>query len=81
MENNFHAFDLNATAYAARTPTPTLPLWGDADPRVTRSETDVIYAALRGPKQRQDFPRSGHEPYWWKHKQLWERTIREFMIR
>ncbi|SHL49680.1 hypothetical protein SAMN02746009_02851 [Hymenobacter psychrotolerans DSM 18569] len=79
VENNFWAFDLNATAYATRPTTPTLLLWGDADPRVTRSETDAIYAALRGPKQRQDFPRSGHEPYWWKHWQLWEQTIQEFL--
>ena len=47
--------------------------------RVTRAETDGICAALRGPKQRQDFPGSGHEPYWWKHKALWESTIQQFL--
>jgi pimeloyl-ACP methyl ester carboxylesterase len=79
VENNFWAFDLDATAYATRVSTPTLLLWGTADPRVTRPETDAIYAALHGPKQRQDFPGSGHEPYWRKHKVLWERTIVGFL--
>lgn len=79
VANNFWAFDLDATRYAARISTPTLLLWGAADPRVTRAETDGIFAALRGPKQRQDFPGSGHEPYWWKHKALWESTIQQFL--
>ncbi|WP_071837698.1 alpha/beta hydrolase [Hymenobacter norwichensis] len=79
VENNFWAFDLDATAYGARISTPTLLMWGTADPRVTRPETDAIYAALRGPKQRQDFPGSGHEPYWRKYKALWEQTIQEFL--
>lgn len=79
VENNFWPFDLDATAYAVRISTPTLLLWGTADPRVTRPETDAIYAALRGPRQRQDFPGSGHEPYWRRHKALWERTIRGFL--
>ncbi|MBO0359992.1 alpha/beta fold hydrolase [Hymenobacter sp. BT186] len=78
VENNFWAFDLNATDYATRISTPTLLLWGTADPRVTRPETDAIYTALRGPKQRQDFPGSGHEPYWRKHKAQWEQTIQNF---
>lgn len=75
VENNFWAFDLDATAYAAHITTPTLLMWGTADPRVTRPETDAIYTALRGPKQRQDFLGSGHEPYWRKHQELWERTV------
>ena len=81
VANNFRAFDLDATAYAARTPTPTLLLWGTADPRVTRPETDAIFAALAGPKQRQDFAGSGHEPYWWKHKALWQRTVAGFLAK
>ncbi|SDY32861.1 hypothetical protein SAMN04488069_107212 [Hymenobacter psychrophilus] len=77
--NGFNAFALDATAYAARIPTPTLLLWGTADPRVTLPETDAIFAALAGPKQRQDFPGSGHEPYWWKHEALWQRTVARFL--
>ncbi len=81
VENNFWPFDLDATAYAARTPTPTLLLWGTADPRVTSAETNAIFAALAGTKQRQDFAGSGHEPYWWKHEALWQRTVAGFLAR
>ncbi|RSK36284.1 alpha/beta hydrolase [Hymenobacter metallilatus] len=81
VENNFQAFDLDATRYAARVRTPTLLLWGTADPRVTRQETDAIFAALAGPRQRQDFVGSGHEPYWRRHRALWEQTIRHFLPR
>jgi pimeloyl-ACP methyl ester carboxylesterase len=79
VQNSFWAFDLNATRFATHISTPTLLLWGAADPRVTRSETDAIFANLRGLKQRQDFPGSGHEPYWWKNKPLWEQTIAGFL--
>ncbi|WP_205619304.1 alpha/beta hydrolase [Hymenobacter aerophilus] len=77
--NGFNAFALDATAYAARTPTPTLLMWGSVDPRVTRAETDAIFARLAGPKQRQDFPGSGHEPYWRQHEALWQRTVAGFL--
>nr|WP_262908848.1 lysophospholipase [Hymenobacter translucens] len=79
VQNNFWPFDLDATRYAARVQTPTLLFWGAADPRVTRAETDAIFTSLAGPKQRQDFPGSGHEPYWWKHRQLWESRIAGFL--
>ncbi|GAB2953510.1 hypothetical protein GCM10027048_18360 [Hymenobacter coalescens] len=79
VQNGFWAYDLSAEAYARQVRTPTLLLWGEADPRVTRSETDAIYAALAGPKQRRDFPGSGHEPYWRKHKAAWQGTIMEFL--
>ncbi|AHJ96666.1 alpha/beta hydrolase [Hymenobacter swuensis] len=81
IENDFWAFDLDATRYAAHVTTPTLLLWGEADPRVTRAETDAIFAALAGSKRRQDFARSGHEPYWRRHRALWEQTIRNFLPR
>jgi uncharacterized protein len=79
VQNGFWAYDLSAERYARRVKTPTLLLWGEADPRVTRQETDAIYAALAGPKQRRDFPGSGHEPYWRRHKTAWESTIWEFL--
>ena len=52
--------------------TPTLLLWGTADPRVTRAETDAIFAHLAGPKARHDFPGVGHEPYWKRYSADWE---------
>lgn len=79
LENGYWAFGLNAGEYARRVPTPTLLLWGTADPRVTRAETDTIFAHLAGPKQRVDFAGSGHEPYWHQHPQQWQGTIKRFL--
>ncbi|PJJ59232.1 alpha/beta hydrolase [Hymenobacter chitinivorans] len=79
VQNGFWAFDLDATEFAKQVTAPTLLMWGQADPRVTRAETDAIYAALAGPKQRHDFPGAGHEPYWRKYPQQWEATISGFL--
>ena len=79
VQNGFWAYGLNAETYASRVKTPTLLLWGTADPRVTRAETDAVFAALAGPKQRHDFAGSGHEPYWWKHPAEWQQQVQGFV--
>ena len=81
VQNGFWAYGLNAEHYASQIRTPTLLLWGTADPRVTRPETDAIFARLAGPKARHDFPGSGHEPYWWKHSAEWEQQTRAFLTK
>jgi alpha-beta hydrolase superfamily lysophospholipase len=80
VENGYWAFGLNAGEYARRVTTPTLLLWGTADPRVTHAETDTIFAHLAGPKQRVDFAGSGHEPYWHKHPRQWQNAIKRFLL-
>jgi alpha-beta hydrolase superfamily lysophospholipase len=79
VQNGFWAFGHDARRYAARTTTPTLLLYGLDDKRVTRGETDAIFAALRGPKQRHYFPGVGHEPYWHRHSAQWQQQIRAFL--
>lgn len=79
VENGYWAFGLNASEYARRVSTPTLLLWGTTDPRVTRAETDTIFAHLAGPKQRVDFAGAGHEPYWHKHPRQWQQAIKGFL--
>ena len=81
VQNGFWAFGLNAVLYASQIQTPTLLLWGTADPRVTRAETDAIFAHLAGPKARHDFPGVGHEPYWQRYSADWEREVRGFLGR
>lgn len=78
-ENAYWAFGLNAGEYARRVPTPTLLLWGTADPRVTRAETDTIFAHLAGPKRRVNSAGSGHEPYWHKHPRQWQGVVKRFL--
>ena len=79
LENGYWAFGLNAGEYARRVPTPTLLLWGTADPRVTRAETDTIFAHLAGPRQRVDFAGTGHEPYWPRHPRQWQEAVARFL--
>lgn len=50
VQNGFWAYGLNTEHYASQIRTPTLLLWGTADPRVTRAETDTIFAHLAAPK-------------------------------
>jgi pimeloyl-ACP methyl ester carboxylesterase len=79
VQNGFWAYNLQGEEFARRIKTPTLLLWGTADPRVTRAETDAIFANLAGPKQRLDFDGSGHEPYWLKHPEAWQEVVAGFM--
>ena len=79
VQNGFWAYDLSAERYAAAIKTPTLLLWGTADPRVTRTETDAIFSALAGPKQRHDFAGAGHEPYSSKFPAEWQGQVRGFV--
>jgi alpha-beta hydrolase superfamily lysophospholipase len=79
VQNGFWAYSLQGEEFARRIKTPTLLLWGTADPKVTRAETDAIFANLAGPKQRQDFEGSAHEPYWLKHPEAWRGVVAGFL--
>ncbi|MDO7852553.1 alpha/beta hydrolase [Hymenobacter convexus] len=81
VQNGFWAFGLNAERYATQIHAPTLLLWGTADPRVSRAETDAIFAHLAGPKARHDFPGVGHQPYWQRYAADWEQQIGQFLAR
>ena len=79
VQNGFWAYSLRGEEFARRITTPTLLLWGTADAKVTRAETDAIFANLAGPKQRLDFDGSAHEPYWLKHPQAWQEALAGFL--
>jgi alpha-beta hydrolase superfamily lysophospholipase len=79
VQNGFWAFGLNAERYATQIRTPTLLLWGTADPRVTRTETNAIFAHLAGPKARHDFPGVGHQPYWQRYEADWQQQLEQFL--
>ena len=59
VQNGFWAFGLNAEHYATQIHTPTLLLWGTADPRVTCAETDTIFAPPRRPESPARLPQRG----------------------
>jgi hypothetical protein len=77
--NGFWGFDVDSRDYARRITTPTLLLYGLDDARVSRQETDDIFAALGGPKERRYFPGVGHEPYHHAHPEEWRSTIGGFL--
>ena len=79
VQNGFWAYSLQGEKFARSISTPTLLLWGTADAKVTRAETDAIFTNLAGPKQRLDFEGSDHEPYWVKHPQAWQDALAGFL--
>ena len=81
VQNGFWAYGLNAEHYASQIHTPTILLWGTADPRVTRAETDAVFRNLWGPKQRRNFVGTGHEPYWHRYPAAWQGQISGFLTR
>ncbi|WP_310392879.1 serine aminopeptidase domain-containing protein [Hymenobacter sp.] len=79
LQNGFWGFDFDAVAYARRVRTPTLLQWGERDPRVTRQETDAIFAALRGPKRLVLYPDAQHESYVRKDPARWAAAVAGFL--
>ena len=79
VQNGFWTFKVDSRDYARRVTAPTLLLYGLDDARVTRQETDDIFAALGGPKERHYFPGVGHEPYYVLHLETWRNKREGFL--
>ena len=79
LQNGFWGFDHDAVAYARAVRVPTLLQWGEQDPRVTRAETEAIYAAIRGPKQLVTYPTAQHESYARLDPARWTAAVARFL--
>lgn len=79
LQNGFWGFNHDAVAYARTVRVPTLLQWGEHDPRVTRQETDAIFAALRGPKQLVLYPTAQHESYARRDPARWLTAVATFL--
>lgn len=79
IENGFWAFGHNPTAYAQKINCPTLLLYGAKDDKVSRKETDEIFANLSGKKQLKIYPEAGHENYLLKYDSEWKEDVRVFL--
>ena len=79
IQNGFWAFEHNPVEYAKNIHCPTLLLYGEHDPKVSRSEIDAIYANLKGKKQLKTYPEAGHENYLTNYKEAWVNDIEAFM--
>ncbi len=73
------AFDLEPAVFAKQIRTPTLLQWGRHDPRVLEHETNAIYEALAGPKQKVVYELSGHESLCDKEHEKWMQTVSSFL--
>ncbi len=80
IENGFWAFDHKPTNYAKNIDCPTLLLYGEKDPKVSRQEIDEIFANITGPKQLALFPKAGHENYLNKYKVEWRNQVSTFLL-
>ena len=79
IENGFWAFAHNPEEYARGIKLPVLLMYGEADNRVSREETDQIFENLKGRKTLKTFPLSGHEDYLYKYKDLWISDVTDFL--
>lgn len=77
--HRFNAFRHNPADYARAVQCPALLMWGEADDRVLRRETDAIYAALAGPKMLATFPGVGHENYLRADRERWTDVVEDFL--
>ena len=77
--NGFRAFNHKPAEYARHITTPVLLLYGGADKRVSREETQTIFQHLKGPKTLRVYERAGHENYLISYKEEWIKDVGAFL--
>ena len=81
VENGFWAFGHNPTEYAKNITCPALLLYGAQDEKVSKEETDAIFANLNGRKELKIYQEAGHENYLSKYKNEWTQDVGNFLHR
>jgi alpha-beta hydrolase superfamily lysophospholipase len=81
VQNGFNGFSHNPIAYAKSIKCPVLFFYGEKDAKVTRVETDAIFANLGGPKTLVTFPEAAHENYLLKYREEWSRQVGAFLAK
>lgn len=79
LENGFNAFSLKPESYARSVKCPSLLIWGARDPKVSRAETESIFASLQGPKRLLELPQSGHNDYLLRYRAEWIAAVDSFL--
>lgn len=79
LQNHFWAFGHNPSKYAKQITCPALLMYGELDDKVSRAETDEIFANLQGEKQLKTYPLAGHENYLNKYAREWKADITGFL--
>lgn len=79
VQNGFWAFGHNPQEYARDINCPTLLMFGELDNKVSREETDTIFANLKGLKRLAVYSQAGHEDYLDKYKNEWREDVSAFL--
>ncbi|MBC7866617.1 MAG: alpha/beta hydrolase [Gloeobacteraceae cyanobacterium ES-bin-316] len=77
--HGFFAFNLKPAEYAKKIECPVLLQWGKNDPRVSRSETELIYNNIIGPKKLVLYENSAHESLCKKETAKWTNEVTAFL--
>jgi alpha-beta hydrolase superfamily lysophospholipase len=78
VQNGFWTFSHNPADYAKSVKCPTLLLYGEKDAKVSRKETDEIFANITGIKTLKIYPEAGHENYLIRYRDQWVTDITGF---
>ena len=79
IQNGFWALGLNPSDYAESVKCPALLLYGEQDEKVSRKETDEIFANMKGFKQLKTYPLAGHENFLSKYHDEWVKDVGRFL--
>lgn len=77
--HGFWAFNYNVAQYAQNIKSPILLQWGATDPRVTKKETDDVFAAIAAPKKLVVYEQSGHQSLAANESTKWQENVKAFL--
>lgn len=78
-EHGFWAFNMQPVEFVKKINCSTLLQWGKNDPRVTRGETDLIYANIPTTKKLVVYQTCGHESLCEKENAKWTNEVEGFL--
>lgn len=78
-EHGFWAFNMKPAEFAKKINVPTLLQWGKNDPRVSESETELIFHNLPATKKLVVYAASGHESLCKKENSKWLLEVNNFL--
>ena len=79
IQNNMDCTAHNAAKYAAKVKVPTLMIYGQKDPKVSRSEIDHVYQALKGSKQLEVIENAAHDQLMEDDPETWTKVVWAFL--
>lgn len=79
--HGFWAFGMKPEAYAKKINCPALLQWGQHDPRVTRSEEDILFGNISSTRKKfVVYESAGHESLCKKEHEKWVKEVTAFLL-